>query len=46
MILPVTPNPALDKFYWLDRWPENLAPSEEGVAVRAQKSLNLQAGKA
>jgi 1-phosphofructokinase family hexose kinase len=45
MILTVTPNPALDKFYWLDHLPENLAPSEEGITIRAEKSLTSAGGK-
>lgn len=45
MILTVTPNPALDKFYWLERLPETFAPVEEGILIRAQKSLASAGGK-
>lgn len=45
MILTVTPNPALDKFYWVERLPETLAPTEEGLLIRAQKSLAFAGGK-
>lgn len=45
MILTVTPNPALDKFYWLEHLPENLAPSEEGITIRTTKSLTSAGGK-
>lgn len=45
MILTVTPNPALDKFYWLDQLPEDLRPSEEGITIRARKSLTSAGGK-
>jgi len=45
MILTVTPNPALDKFYWLDHLPECLAPSEEGITIRAEKSMTSAGGK-
>ncbi|MFN3347141.1 MAG: 1-phosphofructokinase family hexose kinase [Candidatus Bipolaricaulaceae bacterium] len=45
MILTVTPNPGLDKFYWLEKLPETLLPTEEGVLIRAQKSLFSAGGK-
>ncbi len=45
MILTVTPNPALDKFYWLEKLPETLLPTEEGLLIRAQKSLVSAGGK-
>lgn len=45
MILTVTPNPALDKFYWLATLPETLAPTEEGILIRAEKSLTSAGGK-
>lgn len=45
MILTVTLNPALDKFYWLDYLPEELRPSEEGITIRATKSLTSAGGK-
>ncbi|MCS7239690.1 MAG: 1-phosphofructokinase family hexose kinase [Candidatus Bipolaricaulota bacterium] len=45
MILTVTLNPALDKFYWLEHLPESLAPSEEGVTIRTTKSLTSAGGK-
>ncbi len=45
MILTVTPNPALDKFYWLESLPENLGLTEEGSAIRAEKSMTSAGGK-
>lgn len=45
MILTVTPNPALDKFYWLKELPENLGPTEEGITIRAEKSMTSAGGK-
>ncbi|MGQ9700663.1 MAG: 1-phosphofructokinase family hexose kinase [Candidatus Bipolaricaulaceae bacterium] len=45
MILTVTPNPALDKLYWLDELPEDLQPREEGITIRARKSLTSAGGK-
>jgi 1-phosphofructokinase family hexose kinase len=41
MILTVTPNPALDKFYWLSELPL----VEEGIVIRAEKSLTSAGGK-
>jgi len=45
MILTVTPNPALDKFYWVESLPQDLGLSEEGSAIRAEKSLTSAGGK-
>ncbi len=45
MILTVTPNPALDKFYWLSELPKTLGPVEEGIVIRAEKSLTSAGGK-
>lgn len=45
MILTVTLNPALDKFYWLEHFPGSLEPSEEGITIRATKSLTSAGGK-
>ncbi|MBC7317732.1 1-phosphofructokinase family hexose kinase [Candidatus Bipolaricaulota bacterium] len=45
MILTVTPNPALDKLYWLRSLPEDLGLTEEGSSIRAEKSLTSAGGK-
>lgn len=45
MILTVTPNPALDKFYWLRELPDIRVPVEEGILIGAEKSLTSAGGK-
>lgn len=45
MILTVTPNPALDKFYWLEDLPDDLGLTEEKSALRAEKSMTSAGGK-
>jgi len=45
MILTVTLNPTLDKFYWVDRLPRSLERAEEEILIRARKSTSSAGGK-
>ena len=45
MILTVTLNPTLDKFYWVDALPLSLDQPEEAILIRATKSLTSAGGK-
>lgn len=45
MILTVTPNPTLDKFYWVDELPLSLDQPEEAILIRAERSLMSAGGK-
>ncbi|MGC9530151.1 MAG: 1-phosphofructokinase family hexose kinase [Candidatus Bipolaricaulaceae bacterium] len=45
MILTVTLNPTLDKFYWVDRLPLTLERVEEAILIRATKSGTSAGGK-
>ena len=45
MILTVTLNPTLDKFYWVDRLPLSLERVEEEILIRAKKSATSAGGK-
>lgn len=45
MILTVTLNPTLDKFYWVDRLPLSLERAEEEILIRARKSDSSAGGK-
>jgi len=45
MILTVTLNPTLDKFYWVDRLPLSLERVEEEILIRARKSSSSAGGK-
>ncbi len=45
MILTVTLNPTLDKFYWVDRLPLSLDQPEEEILIRSEKSLMSAGGK-
>ena len=45
MILTVTLNPTLDKFYWVDALPLSLDQPEETILIRAAKSLASAGGK-
>ncbi|MBC7098009.1 hexose kinase [Candidatus Bipolaricaulota bacterium] len=45
MILTVTLNPTLDKFYWVDRLPLSLERVEEEILIRAKKSASSAGGK-
>ncbi|HIQ00138.1 TPA: 1-phosphofructokinase family hexose kinase [Candidatus Bipolaricaulota bacterium] len=45
MILTVTLNPTLDKFYWVDRLPLSLERVEEEILIRASKSSSSAGGK-
>ncbi|HAZ30847.1 TPA: hypothetical protein DCY65_04680 [Candidatus Acetothermia bacterium] len=45
MILTVTLNPTLDKFYWVDALPLSLDRLEEEILIRTGKSLTSAGGK-
>ncbi|MEW6216868.1 MAG: 1-phosphofructokinase family hexose kinase [Candidatus Bipolaricaulota bacterium] len=45
MILTVTLNPTLDKFYWVDELPLSLDKPEEAVLIRSDRSLTSAGGK-
>lgn len=45
MILTVTLNPTLDKFYWVDRLPLSLERVEEEILIRARKASSSAGGK-
>jgi len=45
MILTVTLNPTLDKFYWVDHLPLSLERVEEEILIRAKKSATSAGGK-
>lgn len=45
MILTVTLNPTLDKFYWVDALPLSLDQPEEAILIRATRSLTSAGGK-
>jgi len=45
MILTVTLNPTLDKFYWVDHLPLSLERVEEEILIRARKSDSSAGGK-
>jgi 1-phosphofructokinase family hexose kinase len=45
MILTITLNPTLDKFYWVDHLPLSLERAEEEILIRAQKSSASAGGK-
>jgi 1-phosphofructokinase family hexose kinase len=45
MILTVTLNPTLDKFYWVDALPLSLDRAEEAILIRTGKSLTSAGGK-
>lgn len=45
MILTVTLNPTLDKFYWVDALPLSLDQPEEAILIRAGQSLASAGGK-
>lgn len=45
MILTVTLNPTLDKFYWVDALPLSLDHLEEAILIRSEKSLTSAGGK-
>ncbi|MGY4707145.1 1-phosphofructokinase family hexose kinase [Candidatus Bipolaricaulota sp. J31] len=45
MILTVTLNPTLDKFYWVDHLPLSLERAEEEILIRARKSTTSAGGK-
>jgi len=45
MILTVTLNPTLDKFYWVEDLPLSLDRPEEAILIRAEKSLMSAGGK-
>lgn len=45
MILTVTLNPTLDRFYWVDSLPLSLDKPEEAILIRAEKSLLSAGGK-
>ncbi|MBC7092405.1 1-phosphofructokinase family hexose kinase [Candidatus Bipolaricaulota bacterium] len=45
MILTVTLNPTLDKFYWVDHLPLSLERVEEEIVIRALKSSTSAGGK-
>ncbi len=45
MILTVTLNPTLDKFYWVDHLPLSLERVEEEILIRARKSVSSAGGK-
>ncbi len=45
MILTVTLNPTLDKFYWVDRLPLSLERSQDEILIRARRSSTAAGGK-
>ncbi|MCX7750431.1 MAG: 1-phosphofructokinase family hexose kinase [Candidatus Bipolaricaulota bacterium] len=45
MILTVTLNPTLDKFYWVDELPLSLDRPEEAILIRSERSLSSAGGK-
>ena len=45
MILTVTLNPTLDKFYWVDKLPLSLDQPEEAILIRSEKSHMFAGGK-
>jgi len=45
MILTVTVNPTLDKFYWVEELPLRLEEPEETVLIRSEKSSTSAGGK-
>ncbi len=45
MILTITVNPTLDKFYWVDELPLRLEEPEETVLIRSEKSSTSAGGK-
>ena len=45
MILTVTLNPTLDKFYWVEKLPRSLERVEEEILIRAAKSDSSAGGK-
>jgi len=45
MILTVTLNPTLDKFYWVDELPLCLDQPEEAILIRSERSLMSAGGK-
>ncbi|QAA76623.1 MAG: Tagatose-6-phosphate kinase [Candidatus Bipolaricaulis sibiricus] len=45
MILTVTLNPTLDKFYWVDDLPLSLDRPEEAILIRSSRSLTSAGGK-
>jgi 1-phosphofructokinase family hexose kinase len=45
MILTVTLNPTLDKFYWVDRLPVSLERPKEEILIRSRRSMYSAGGK-